>query len=139
MAIQTIERLAPATCASCQHFNPNQGVYGWCGVFDRMAKPLHQRTSICDKEIEVLEKQAQLKAEPHFTGVEAEVDSRKQLHPQWSITWDDKWNWYRAWVGKSYAGCASSYQEAESLAQKYSAAQEFNQKHRQKVMAAYSC
>lgn len=129
-----------ANCAGCPYFDPNQGVHGWCNVFDRMAKPLHERTGICDQEIEALLKhvQQQPQPKPQFTDVDAEFDSVRQPKPQWSITWDSKWHWYNAWVGKSYAGNASTAEEAERLAQKYIASHNSWQQHREKVLAAYA-
>lgn len=169
------------TCAKCPYFDPNQGVHGWCGVFDRMAKPLHERTNICDLEIEALEKiQFQPELEPQLAQ-DAEFEQGKQhgcldaaersrpiyaaatcpystgylqgynsiIHPvskqstvptkpQWSITWNSQWQWYAVWVGKSYAGSATKYEEAERLAQKYVASQNSWQQHREKVLAAYA-
>lgn len=58
MTTPTIERSAQ-TCATCPFFNPEQGVYGWCGAFDRMAKPQHERTATCNQEIAALGQEAE--------------------------------------------------------------------------------
>jgi len=59
MKSQTIERSVQVqTCATCPFFNSHQGVHGWCGAFDRMAKPCHEQTVTCDQEIAAREKEA---------------------------------------------------------------------------------
>lgn len=57
---------------------------------------------------------------------------------QWSITWSSQWNWYNVWVGDSYAGSCTKYEEAEQLAQLGIAAHNRWQEHREKVLAAYT-
>jgi hypothetical protein len=51
--------------------------------------------------------------------------------------WD--WGWYRARVGDKCIGKYSSCEEAQSAAQKYIAAEQLRQQHRQAVLTAYSC
>ena len=58
--------------------------------------------------------------------------------PRWSIQYDSNWDWYRVWVGDSFLGHGSDYQQAERIAQKYIAANEFWQQHRQAVIDAYA-
>ena len=86
MTTLTIERPVQ-TCATCPLFNPEQGVHGWCGAFDRMAKPHHERTATCDQEIAAQEEAA---AQPQATqavdvyeqGVaHGQRDAQERLHP----------------------------------------------------------
>ena len=58
--------------------------------------------------------------------------------PTWLIQYDSKWDWYQVWVSESCIGHGSNYQEAEQIAQKYIAAKEFWQQHRQAVIDAYA-
>lgn len=57
---------------------------------------------------------------------------------QWSVTWNPKWQWYEVWVGDRWIGRASDSQEAEGIAQKYIAAEQLRQQHRELVLSAYS-
>ncbi|KJH69504.1 hypothetical protein [Aliterella atlantica] len=58
--------------------------------------------------------------------------------PSWSITYNDKWQWYTVWVGDRAIGRASKSEEAERIAQKYVATGQLWQEHRQRVLAAYA-
>ncbi len=58
--------------------------------------------------------------------------------PQWSVTWNAKWQWYEVWVGKTHAGRASNHEEAERIAQKYKAAEELRCSHRELVLATFA-
>ena len=58
--------------------------------------------------------------------------------PQWSVTWNAKWQWYEVWVGNAHAGRASNHEEAERIAQKYKAAEELRCSHRELVLAAFA-
>ena len=58
--------------------------------------------------------------------------------PRWSVQYDSNWDWYRVWVGDSCIGHGSNYQQAERIAQRYIAAKEFWQQHRQVVVSAYA-
>ena len=55
---------------------------------------------------------------------------------QWRVTWNTKWQWYEVWVGDSWVGRASDNQEAEHVAQKYIAAEQLRQQHRELVLSA---
>ncbi len=84
MTTQTIERPAQ-TCATCPLFNPEQGVHGWCGAFNRMAKPCHERTEACDQEIAALEKEEVSQpqaADDYEKGfAHGQQDAQERLHP----------------------------------------------------------
>lgn len=57
----------------------------------------------------------------------------------WSIQYDSNWDWYQVWVGDSCCEeKASSYEQAEQIAQRKIAANKFWQQHRQGVLAAYA-
>jgi hypothetical protein len=58
--------------------------------------------------------------------------------PQWSVTWNAKWQWYEVWVGKAHAGRASNHEEAERIAQKYLGAEKLRSAHRELVLAAFA-
>jgi len=58
--------------------------------------------------------------------------------PQWSVTWNAKWQWYEVWVGNAHAGRASNHEEAERIAQKYLAAEKLRSAHRELVLAAFA-
>ena len=58
--------------------------------------------------------------------------------PRWSVQYDPNWDWYRVWVGSRCIGHGTDYQQAERIAQRYIAAKEFWQQHRQVVVAAYA-
>lgn len=59
--------------------------------------------------------------------------------PTWKASWNSKWGWYDVWVGDHcLREKASSDQEGERIAQKYIAAEELRQQHRELVLAAYA-
>ncbi|KJH69354.1 hypothetical protein [Aliterella atlantica] len=57
---------------------------------------------------------------------------------QWSVTYNDKWQWYVVWVNDRAIGRALTSEEAERIAQKYIAGEKFWQEHRGRVLAAYA-
>ena len=56
----------------------------------------------------------------------------------WSVTYDQKWQWYLVWVGDRAIGRADDHEEAEQIGQKYLASAKFWQEHRERVLAAYN-
>ena len=78
----------------------------------------------------------------YVSGYDSELSPSPQPEviepPTWSIQYDSNWDWYRVWVGDSCIGHGSNYQQAERIAQKYIAAKEFWQQHRQVVVSAYA-
>ncbi len=56
----------------------------------------------------------------------------------WSVTYDQKWQWYLVWVGDRAIGQAFDHEEAERIGQKYIASEKFWQEHRERVLAAYA-
>lgn len=69
------------------------------------------------------------------TGTSQQTKAAKPL--QWSVTYNDKWQWYTVWVGDRAIGRASTSQEAERIGQKYVATGQLWQQHRERVLAAY--
>lgn len=59
--------------------------------------------------------------------------------PQWSVTYDSKWDWYIVWVGDRAIDRAFNHEEAEQKAQRYIAGDKFWSEHRQAVLADYAC
>lgn len=78
----------------------------------------------------------------YVSGYDSELSPSPQEEviepPTWSIQYDPNWDWYRVWVGDSCIGHGTDYQQAERIAQRYIAAKEFWQQHRQVVVAAYA-
>lgn len=58
MKTATIERQTCANCPYFQDFGEPNG-RGWCSTFDQMARLDHERTGVCDKEIEAVEEELQ--------------------------------------------------------------------------------
>lgn len=58
--------------------------------------------------------------------------------PRWRVTWNPRWYWYEVWVGNAHIGRASNHEEAERIAQKYIAAEQLRQQHRDLVLASYA-
>ena len=81
-------------------------------------------------------------SEGYLAGYNEILDSKPQpetaASPQWSVTWNAKWQWYEVWVGKTHAGRASNHEEAERIAQKFLAAEELRTAHRELVLAAFA-
>lgn len=57
--------------------------------------------------------------------------------PRWSVKYDPKWDWYRVWVGDRCVRHASTYDEAERLAQRYIVADETIQRQNRAIMTAH--
>lgn len=55
---------------------------------------------------------------------------------EWLAVYDPNWDWYQVWVGDRVVGRASNHEEAERIAQKHIADEEFWQRHRQAVLTA---
>jgi hypothetical protein len=70
--------------------------------------------------------------------VRSQLQPETVAPPQWSVTWNAKWQWYEVWVGNAHAGRASNHEEAERIAQKYLAAEELRTAHRELVLAAFA-
>jgi hypothetical protein len=83
---------------------------------------------------------------PYSQGYLDGYNSFRQPNPQaeakqqkgWRVTWNPKWYWYEVWVGSRWVGRASDNQEAEYAAQKYIAAEQLRQQHRDLVLASYA-
>lgn len=58
--------------------------------------------------------------------------------PQWSVTYNRKWDWYIVWVGDRAIDRAANAEEGEKKAQQYIVGNKFWQEHRQAVLAAYA-
>ena len=56
----------------------------------------------------------------------------------WSVTYDPKWDWYRAYVGFSCIGQGTTHQQAERIAQRYIATNEMIRRQNAAVLAAYA-
>ena len=56
----------------------------------------------------------------------------------WSVSYDSKWDWYRAYVGDRCIGHGTTHQQAERIAQKYIAMNELIRRQNAAVMAAYA-
>ena len=87
------------------------------------------------------------KADCHYSsGYLAGYNSFHQLKPQpeikqsiqWRMSWNSKWQWYEVWACNAHIGRASNHEEAERIAQKYIAAEQLRQQHRELVLAAYA-
>ncbi len=81
-------------------------------------------------------------SEGYLTGYNEILRSQPQPEtaapPQWSVTWNAKWQWYEVWVGDAHAGRASNHEEAERIAQKYLGAEKLRSAHRELVLAAFA-
>lgn len=56
----------------------------------------------------------------------------------WSVSYDSKWDWYRAYVGDRCIGQGTTHQQAERIAQRYIAANEMIRRQNAAVLAAYA-
>ena len=56
----------------------------------------------------------------------------------WSVSYDSKWDWYRAYVGCRCIGHGTTHQQAERIAQKYIVMNELIRRQNAAVVAAYA-
>lgn len=57
----------------------------------------------------------------------------------WVATYNSQWGWYEVWLGRKWVGRASTHEEAERVAQKYTAMNELIQRQNESVLAKYAC
>ena len=57
---------------------------------------------------------------------------------EWSVDYDPKWHWYRAWVKDRCIGHGSTPEDAERIAQRYIATDEMIRRQNAAVLKAYS-
>lgn len=57
---------------------------------------------------------------------------------EWSVDYDPKWHWYRAWVKDRCIGHGSTPEQAERIAQRYIATYEMIKRQNAAVMKAYA-
>ena len=105
---------------------------------------LHGRNDALAKWHPIYKEPATEYATGYLSGYKAVLNPRTQpievsTPPStWSVSYDDKWDWYRVYVGGRYIGQGTTHQQAERIAQRYIAMNELIRRQNAAVMAAYA-
>ena len=105
---------------------------------------LHGRNDALAKWHPIYKKPATEYATGYLAGYDEVLNPRTQpidvsAPPEtWSVSYDSKWDWYRAYVGFSCIGQGTTHQQAERIAQRYIAMNELIRRQNAAVMAAYA-
>ena len=105
---------------------------------------LHGRNDALAKWHPIYKEPATEYATGYLSGYKAVLNPRTQpievsTPPStWSVSYDDKWDWYRVYVGCRCIGQGTTHQQAERIAQRYIAMNELIRRQNAAVMAAYA-